>query len=92
MWFIIGIAIGILNGLTLHWTVGRLRPETSLISAPLVMFGFLLRFGLVATLLLVALQSGIAPCLLSFAGLWLARWITVYTALPRRSLAKLLRR
>ena len=45
MWFVIGIATGILNGLTLRWTVGRLRPETPLTGVPLVAFGVLLRLG-----------------------------------------------
>jgi hypothetical protein len=92
IWFIIGIAIGVLNGLTLRWTVGRLRPETSLTGVPLVMLGFPLRLGLVAALLLVALQSGIAPCLLSFTGLWLARWLVVYVTLSPRPLSEWPRR
>jgi hypothetical protein len=92
IWFIIGIAIGVLNGLTLRWTINRLRPDTALASIPLVTLGFLLRLGLSAGLLVIALQCGIVPGLSAFVGVWLARWITVYTAQPRRSLARLLRR
>jgi hypothetical protein len=83
MWFIIGIATGILNGLTLRWTVGRLRPETSLTGVPLVALGFLLRMGLATTVLVLASQRGLTTCLLSFAGLWLARWTAILvTAFP----------
>lgn len=83
MWLLIGIATGILNGLMLRWTVGRLRPETSLVGVPLVAFGFLLRMGLATALLVLASQRGMTTCLLSFAGLWLARWATILvTAFP----------
>jgi len=83
IWFIIGIAIGILNGLTLRWTMGRLRLETSLTGVPLVTLGFVSRMGLTAALLVFASQRGLTTCLLSFAGLWLARWtVILVTAFP----------
>jgi hypothetical protein len=34
----------------------------------------MLRWGFAASLLITALQRGIVPGLLAFAGLWLARW------------------
>jgi hypothetical protein len=92
IWLSGGIIIGILNGLTLRWTVGRLRPEASLIGIPLVAVGYFLRLGLAAGLLIIALQRGIVPGLLAMTGLWLARWITIYNTLPRRSHTKLLKR
>ena len=83
IWFIFGIATGILNGLTLRWTVGRLRPEASIISEPLVMLGFVLRMGLTAALLVLASQHSLVSGMLSFAGLWLARWtVILVTAFP----------
>ena len=92
LWLSAGLTIGILNGLTLRWTVSRLRPETALVGAPLVALGFLVRLVLSAALLVIALQRGITPGLSAFAGLWLARWITVYITLPHRPLVKFLRR
>lgn len=91
-WLFAGLILGTLSGLALRWTIGRLRPDTSLASAPLVALGFLLRLALSAGLLTIALQRGVAPGLLAFVGLWLARWITIYVTLPRRPLAELLRR
>jgi hypothetical protein len=92
LWLFAGLLLGTLGGLTLRWTVGRLRPGTNLASVPLVALGFLLRLALYAGVLAVALQRGIAPGLLAFVGLWLARWITIYVTLPRRPLAEVLRR
>jgi hypothetical protein len=42
-----------------------------------VLSGAILRWSLVAALLTFALQRGIGPALLAFAGLWLSRWGTV---------------
>jgi hypothetical protein len=92
IWLSGGIVIGILNGLTLRWTVGRLRPEASLIGVPLVAVGYFLRLGLAAGLLIIALQRDIVPGLLAMTGLWLARWITIYNTLPRRSRTEPMRR
>jgi hypothetical protein len=83
LWLSAGLTIGTLNGLTLRWTVSRLHPETSLIGVPLVALGGLLRLGLATALLLLASQHGMMSCLLSFAGLWLARWIVIlFTLFP----------
>ena len=88
LWLSAGLTIGILNGLTLHWTVGRLRPETALVGAPLVAFGGLLRLALAAALLILASQHGMMPCLLSFTGLWLARWMVILSTLSSRQASK----
>lgn len=87
-WLSTGLTIGILNGLTLRWTVSRLRPETALVGAPLVALGGLLRLGLATALLVFASQHGIIPCLLSFAGLWLARWMVILFTLSHRQVSK----
>jgi hypothetical protein len=87
-WLPIGIITGILNGLTLRWTVGRLRSEISLAGVPLVAVGSLLRMGLATALLIFASQHGMIPCLLSFAGLWLARWMVILATLSLRQTSK----
>ncbi len=82
LWLFAGLIIGILNGLTLRWTVGRLRSGTILTGVPLVALGGLLRLGLATALLIFASQHGMTPCLLAFTGLWLARWIIILVIWP----------
>ena len=55
---------------------------------PLVALGGLLRLGFATALLILASQYGIMPCLLSFAGLWLARWIIILFTLPHHQVSK----
>jgi hypothetical protein len=78
-WLFAGAAVGVLNGLTLRWTVARLRPDMVLRSVALVVGGMFLRWGLAAVLLVAALlpdavSGSSVPGLLAFAGLWLSRW------------------
>jgi hypothetical protein len=73
-WLFTGGAVGVLNGLTLWWTVARLRPGAPRRAVAWALGGVMLRWGLAASLLITALQRGIVPGLLAFAGLWLARW------------------
>lgn len=77
-WLFTGGTIGILSGLTLWWTVGRLSPDVPSSAVFLAMGGIMLRWGLATVLLIAALQHGIVSGLLAFAGLWLARWGMVY--------------
>lgn len=77
-WLLAGCAVGALNGLILWWAVGRLRPDVPRNTVAWVLAGALLRWTIVAALLIGALQHGIVPGLLAFAGLWLARWGMVY--------------
>ena len=80
LWLFAGGAVGTLNALTLWRSVARLRSDVSGRAVAWVLAGALLRLGLAASLLIVALQRGILPGLLAFAGLWLARWGTVWSA------------
>jgi hypothetical protein len=78
LWWFAGGAVGVLNALILRWTVDHLRPGAPSRIAVYVLGGAVLRLGLVVSLLIAALQRGIAPALLAFVGLWLARWGSVY--------------
>ena len=77
-WLLAGGITGILSGLSLRRTVTGMDPGASGRAVILTMAGAILRWGLAAGLLFLALQRGIAPALLAFAGLWLARWGFVF--------------
>jgi len=76
-WLLTGGAIGVLNVLSLRWVVARLRPGAPRHAVAWVLGSALLRWGLAAGLLIAALQRGVVPGLMAFAGLWLARWGTI---------------
>jgi hypothetical protein len=78
LWMLAGGAVGTLNGLTAKWAVARLCPTAPGRAVSWTVTGAILRWGLAAGLLIAALQRGIVPTLLAFAGLWLARWGIVY--------------
>ena len=74
LWLFTGGSIGVLNGLSLRWTVARLHPDAPGQAVAWALGGAMLRWSLAAGLLMTALQRGVVPGLLAFAGLWLARW------------------
>ena len=78
VWLFAGGLVGLLSAVSLRWTVARLHPGASWRAVILTAGGALLRWCLAAGLLIAALQRGIAPTLLAFAGLWLTRWSTVW--------------
>ena len=80
LWLFAGLVVGALNGLLLWSSVARLCPDVSARAMARILGGTLLRWGLAVGLLIAALQRGILPGLLAFAGLWLARWGTVCSA------------
>jgi len=84
LWLFAGLAVGALNGLILWSSVARLRPDVPGRAMAWILGGVLLRWGLAAGLLIAALQRGILPGLLAFAGLWLAHWGIVWREHERR--------
>jgi len=80
LWLFAGGAVGVLSGLILRRTVARLQPTAPCHAVAWTLASTLLRWGLAAGLLIAALQRGIVPGLMAFAGLWLARWVTICSA------------
>jgi hypothetical protein len=79
LWFLAGVVIGVISGLTQQWTVGQVRTDSSRTLALLMIGGFILRLGLAALVLYAAVLQGVAEVLLAFAGLWIARWgLSIY--------------
>jgi hypothetical protein len=77
LWLLAGALIGTMNGMTRWWTVSRLGHGVRLRPRTIIWGGLVLRFALVAAVLILGLRRGIIPGLLAFAGLWLARWGSV---------------
>jgi hypothetical protein len=73
-WLLTGGSIGMVNTLSLRWTVSRFRPDAPCRAVAWAVMGALLRWGLAAALLITALQHGVASALVAFSGLWLVRW------------------
>lgn len=85
-WLLTGSVVGAWHGVTLWWTVARLQPDAPRQAITWTLGGAILRWGLAAGLLITALQRGIMPGLLAFAGLCLVRWgMTCWLALGQRS-------
>ena len=74
LWLLIGGAVGVLQVLTIWWTVRSLQPGVRHRILVWVIGGATLRSGLALGLLFSALRAGIVPGLLAFTGLWLGRW------------------
>jgi hypothetical protein len=77
LWFVAGAGVGLVNTLLLVHTVRLVRPDARLGSVGLVTAGYLLRYGLTAATLLLAVLQGSEPALAAGFGLWIARWIVV---------------
>jgi hypothetical protein len=73
VWFLAGVGLGALAGLSQHWTVEHVEPETPGRVLPLVLGGMVIRVALAGVLLFGAIQSGIWSALAALAGLLLAR-------------------
>ena len=74
LWFMAGILTGIFSGLTQQWTVNQLHVNSTKKVTLLLIGGFFVRIALAGIVLFAAVQQGIIPALLAFAGLWFARW------------------
>jgi hypothetical protein len=75
LWLLLGIAIALINGLSIRWTVGSLNISGARSRAiAVVVGGAVVRVAVAALVLAVALRQGIVEGLLAFAGLWLGRW------------------
>ncbi len=76
-WLCTGVMVGVLNALTLRWTVARLQPGLTARALRQTWGGALLRWVITAVVLLAALRQGAVAGLLAFGGLWLSRWLLV---------------
>lgn len=75
LWVLAGAVLGWFTIYFQIWNVAQLGPHTTPnVALALVIGGALIRWTLVAVLFWAALQVDVVACLLSFIGLWVARW------------------
>jgi hypothetical protein len=78
VWFIAGGAIAILSGLSIEWTIGRIRPGSRGRALVWCVGGAIARWALAALVLIAALEQGGGGGLLAFVGMWLGRWVIAW--------------
>ena len=78
VWLLIGALVGIANVYSIARTVSRLRPDARLTAVLATFGGALMRYGLSAVVLSLALQQNAVYGILAFVGLLVARWVAVF--------------
>lgn len=77
LWLLLGVALGLLNALTMAATVRGLAPTAAIYPLRRVFGGMAARWLWTAILLIVALRQSAGAGLAAFAGLWIARWAAI---------------
>lgn len=73
-WFVVGMAVSVVQVLTQWWTVNRLQPDDGMAAVRWTMAGSLGRLLVTTVLLLTAFSYNITAGLLAFSGWWVGRW------------------
>ena len=78
LWFVAGSLVNVMNYWMQFRTVNSLRLETHQVVVRRIVGGAVLRWMLIAILLLAAFRQGFIPGLLALAGYWLIRLVMIY--------------
>jgi len=78
LWFVAGSLVNVVNYWMQFRTVNSLRPETPQVVVRGIVGRAILRWMLIAILLLAAFRQGLIPGLLALAGYWLIRLVMIY--------------
>ena len=78
VWFLGGLAVGLVHTASVVLTVGRLQPGQIRHGRRLMWRGYAFRGVLIALALVVAVRRGIWSGLWLAGGLWVSRWVPVY--------------
>jgi hypothetical protein len=85
LWLLAGVAVGVLHGWSVTWSVGSLRPGRKGQARIAVLVGSLLRTAGTAVVLFVAVTQELTWGLLAIVGFVVSR--TVYTAIAASRMA-----
>jgi hypothetical protein len=78
VWLFVGALVGLANVYSIALTVVRIRPNARVRAVLTTVGGALLRYGVVAVVLSLALQRSALSGISAFVGLFVVRWIAVY--------------
>jgi hypothetical protein len=74
VWLLAGVAVGLVNALTMVITVRHLSPTAPARGVHWTVAGMFARWVLTAAALMVAFRRGFEAGLLVLTGFWIARW------------------
>lgn len=77
LWFLAGVVVGLVQALTLLWTVDSLHPERPWHATVLVLLGTLLRAAVVVAVVIMAIRQSLTLGLLAFAGFVVSRTVGI---------------
>ena len=78
LWFVVGSLVNIVNYRIQFQAVNNLRPETPQVVVRRIVGLAILRWTMIAVLMLAAFQQGIIPGLLTLTGYWIIRLVMIY--------------
>jgi len=78
LWFVAGSLVNIVNYWMQFQAVNNLRPGTPQVVVRRIVGGAILRWMMIAVLILAAFRQGAIPGLLTLAGYWIIRLVMIY--------------
>ena len=78
LWFVAGSLVNIVNYWMQFQVVNNLHPGTPKIVVRRIVGGAILRWAMIAVVILAALRQGVIPGLLALAGYWIIRLVVIY--------------
>ena len=78
LWLLAGLLANSVNYWMQFQTVNNLRPETPQVVVRRIVGGAMLRWMMIAVLMLAAFRQGVIPGLLTLTGYWIIRLVMIY--------------
>ena len=78
LWFVAGSLVNIVNYWMQFQAVNNIRPGTPQVVVRRIVGGAILRWTMIAVLMLAAFRQGVIPGLLTLTGYWIIRLVMIY--------------